>query len=369
MTLSPVDARWMRLALTLAGRGSGQTWPNPSVGCVIVRDGRLVGRGWTKPGGRPHAEQEALAEAAGAAKGATAYVTLEPCAHYGRTPPCAKLLAEAGIARVAFAVSDPFRTKAGTGRGMLERSGVAVDAGCLGREARRANAGYFLRLLHARPTVTLKLAMTFDGRIAEASGASKWITGEAARKAVHAMRARHDAVMVGRGTAESDDPLLTPRGMGRTRPSVRIVLDSGISISPKSNLGRTAREAPVWICHTENTDSGAARHWQDVGAETISCAGGEGGIDLADALSKLAERGLNSVLCEGGSEIAGSLLEHDLVDELAGFTTGRILGADGIPAVGACRIHGLGHEPRFRLERVERFGADALHLWRRELPD
>lgn len=368
MTLSPANARWMRVALTLAGRGSGQTWPNPSVGCVIVRDGRLVGRGWTKPGGRPHAEQEALAEAGEAAPGATAYVTLEPCAHYGRTPPCAKLLAEAGIAKVVFAVSDPFRTEAGSGREMLERSGVAVDAGCLEREARRANAGYFLRLREGRPAVTLKLAMTFDGRVAEASGASKWITGESARKAVHAMRARHDAVMVGRGTAESDDPLLTPRGMGKARAPVRIVLDSGISISPASNLGRTAREAPVWIVHADSADSRAARHWKDAGAETISCEGGEGGIDLADALSKLAERGLNSVLCEGGSRIAASLLKRDLVDRLAGFTAGRILGADGIPSVGARGIGGLKREPRFRLERVERFGNDALHLWRRELP-
>ena len=368
MTLPRADARWMRLALTLACRGSGQTWPNPSVGCAIVRDGRLVGRGWTKPGGRPHAEQEALAEAGEAAQGATAYVTLEPCAHYGQTPPCAKLLAEAGIARVVLAVSDPFRTEAGSGRGMLERSGVSVDAGCLEREARRANAGYFLRLRQGRPAVTLKLAMTFDGRIAEASGASKWITGESARKAVHAMRVRHDAVMVGCGTAESDDPLLTPRGMGKVRRPVRIVLDSGISISPQSNLGRTAREAPVWIVHADSADSGAARHWKDTGAETISCKGSESGIDVTDALSKLAERGLNSVLCEGGSGIAASLLKHDLVDQLAGFTAGRILGADGIPSVGACAIRGLGREPRFRLERVERFGNDALHLWRRELP-
>jgi diaminohydroxyphosphoribosylaminopyrimidine deaminase/5-amino-6-(5-phosphoribosylamino)uracil reductase len=207
------DERWMGLALALGRRGMGRVWPNPAVGCVIVRDGRVLGRGWTTDGGRPHAETQALAQA-GDARGAVAYVTLEPCAHYGRTPPCAGALVAAGVARVVVATGDPDPRVAGRGLAILREAGIAVATGVREGEARRDHAGFLLRVTQARPFVTLKLAASLDGRIATASAESRWITGPAARTTVHAMRARHDAVMVGGGTARADDPLLTVRGMG-----------------------------------------------------------------------------------------------------------------------------------------------------------
>ncbi|MCK5275514.1 MAG: bifunctional diaminohydroxyphosphoribosylaminopyrimidine deaminase/5-amino-6-(5-phosphoribosylamino)uracil reductase RibD, partial [Alphaproteobacteria bacterium] len=218
----------MRAALALAGRGLGRVWPNPAVGCVLVdRDGRVTGRGWTQPGGRPHAETEALARAGGAAKGATAYVTLEPCVHHGQTPPCADALIEAGVARVIAATEDPDPRVKGGGLGRLRDAGIAVEAGLLREEAELLNAGYLMRQREGRPVVTLKLATTLDGRIATHAGESRWITGEAARARGHMMRARHDAIMVGIGTALADNPTLTCRLPGlEDRSPVRIVVDA-----------------------------------------------------------------------------------------------------------------------------------------------
>ena len=356
----------MRLALTLGNRGMGRTWPNPSVGCVIVRDGEIVGRGWTQPGGRPHAEQAAL-EAAGPmqTRGATAYVTLEPCAHQGKTPPCAKLLAEAGVARVVFAVSDPYRArKAGSGQMLLKKHGVTVDQGCLAAEARRANLGFFRRILDRRPKVTLKLAMSFDGRIAARDGASKWITRANARRLVHLMRAKHDAVMVGSGTAASDDPMLTPRGLRVDFSPIRLVLDSNLSIPPTCKLGASAKHAPVWICHARNAPAGSLEAWSDAGAVLIECKTAKSKrLDLKDVMSSLAQKGLTRVFCEGGAKLAASLIEDGLVDELVGFTSGRILGTKGIPAVDLPVFDELTAPFRFSLEQAERIGEDAIHRW------
>ena len=214
-------------ALALARRGLGNTWPNPAVGCVLVRDGRVVGRGWTQPGGRPHAEVRALAQAGEAARGATAYVTLEPCAHHGKTPPCAEALIRSGVARVVTALTDPDPRVSGRGHAMLRAAGIAVTEGVRESAAREAQRGFLTRVTLGRPMLTLKLATSFDGRIATALGESQWITAPAARRQVHALRLTHDAVMVGGGTARADRPGLNVRGMGRVRQPVRVVVSSG----------------------------------------------------------------------------------------------------------------------------------------------
>ncbi|TKA96810.1 bifunctional diaminohydroxyphosphoribosylaminopyrimidine deaminase/5-amino-6-(5-phosphoribosylamino)uracil reductase RibD, partial [Cereibacter changlensis] len=239
----------MALALSLGARGLGRTWPNPAVGCVIVKGARIVGRGWTQPGGRPHAEVMALRQAGDAARGAVAYVSLEPCAHHGKTPPCAEALIAAGVSRVVTALEDPDPRVAGRGHAMLRAVGIDVTEGVMGAEAAEANAGFLKRVTRGLPLVTLKLATTLDGRIATASGESRWITGPAARRAVHALRMSHDAVMVGVGTALADDPDLTVRDMGAGHQPVRILIDSRLRHSAESRLGRTAGQHPVWICH------------------------------------------------------------------------------------------------------------------------
>ena len=247
------DRRYMALALSLGARGLGQVWPNPAVGCVIVKDGRIVGRGRTAPGGRPHAEPQALAQAGAAARGATVYVTLEPCAHFGKTPPCARALIEAGVSRVVSALEDPDPRVDGGGHEMLRAAGIAVETGVMADEARAAQIGFLTRITQGRPMVTLKLASSFDGRIATAAGESQWITGPGARRMVHAMRMSHDAVLVGGGTARADDPMLTVRGMGATR-DVRDALER----EAREAGARVLCDAPVvgvepsgseWIAH------------------------------------------------------------------------------------------------------------------------
>ena len=238
----------MRAALALARRGLGNAWPNPAVGCVLVKEGRVIGRGWTQPGGRPHAETEALRRAGEAARGATAYVTLEPCSHHGRTPPCCEALAEAGITRVVMAMRDPDPRVNGRGLAMLRGAGIVVEEGLLEAEARALNAGFFRRIQAGMPVVTLKLASTLDGRIATAAGESRWITGEAARREVHALRARHDAILVGSGTVLADDPDLTCRIPGMERvPMLRVVADARLRTSPSARLVQSAGVAPVLI--------------------------------------------------------------------------------------------------------------------------
>ena len=235
----------MTHALALAARGLGQVWPNPAVGCVIVKDGQIVGRGWTQAGGRPHAETMALAQAGALARDVTAHVTLEPCAHHGKTPPCAEALIAAGVTRVVSALTDPDPRVSGKGHAMLRGAGIDVTEGVMTAEARTANAGFLKRVTQGLPFVTLKLATTIDGRIATASGESRWITGAEARRHVHLMRMTHDAVMVGSGTACADDPDLTVRDMGATRQPLRILLDRTLRYRPDSRLGQTARQNPV----------------------------------------------------------------------------------------------------------------------------
>ena len=355
----------MALALSLGRRGQGTCWPNPSVGCVIVRDGSIVGRGWTQPGGRPHAEPIALAQAGKAAQGATAYVSLEPCSHHGKTPPCAEALIEAGIARVVSAIEDSDPRVAGQGFTLLREAGIDVVTGVLAEQAARDHAGFFLKTEQGRPFVTLKLASSFDGRIATETGHSQWITGPNARRAVHAMRARHDAVMVGAGTARADDPSLTVRDLGVERQPVRVVVSRHLDLPLMGHLARTASKIPVWLCHGPHPDPDRARAWEGLGARLIPCALDDHHVEAADLLHQLGQAGLTRVFCEGGSALAASLLESDLVDELVGFTAGLTIGAEGLSAIGALGLDTLETAPRFDLIETQVVGGDILHRWAR----
>ncbi|TNC52108.1 bifunctional diaminohydroxyphosphoribosylaminopyrimidine deaminase/5-amino-6-(5-phosphoribosylamino)uracil reductase RibD [Rubellimicrobium rubrum] len=349
----------MALALALGRRGMGRVWPNPAVGCVIVRGGRVLGRGWTADGGRPHAETQALAQA-GDARGATAYVTLEPCAHHGRTPPCAEALVASGVARVVVAVGDPDPRVAGRGIAILQAAGIAVTTGVREAEARADHAGFLRRVTEGRPWLTLKLAASLDGRIATATGESQWITGPAARARVHALRARHDAVLVGAGTARDDDPLLTVRGMGERPQPVRVVLSRDLRLPLDGQLARTARAVPLWLLHAAGAD---AAPWEALGVRCLPCPVEAGTLDLRGALEVLAAQGITRVFCEGGGQVAASLLDGDLVDELVLFQAGVALGAEGRPMLGALGIERLAEAPRLRLAGMEAIGGDVMSRW------
>ncbi|MCC7273857.1 MAG: bifunctional diaminohydroxyphosphoribosylaminopyrimidine deaminase/5-amino-6-(5-phosphoribosylamino)uracil reductase RibD [Alphaproteobacteria bacterium] len=357
----------MRTALALAERNLGRVWPNPSAGCVIVRDGRVVGRGWTQAGGRPHAEVEALTRAGAAARDATVYVSLEPCCHWGHTPPCTDALRSAGVARVVYAVEDPDPRVRGKGAAALRAAGIAVDAGPLADAARDLNEGFFRRLEEGRPMVTLKTATTLDGRIATHTGASRWITGPLARERAHLLRARHDAVMIGIGTALADDPALTCRvpGLEECRP-VRIVVDSRLRLPLTSRLVREAAAAPVWIVTLPDVDPERRRVFADCGVEIVPVETGEPGvIGIEAALAALAARGLTRVLVEGGSRLAATLLRAGMVDRLAWFRAPGVIGGDGVPAAVGFGIDLPGAAPRFRRDGVEELGEDILETYRR----
>ena len=355
----------MALALTLGRRGQGNTWPNPAVGCVIVLDGRIVGRGWTQPGGRPHAEPVALAQAGELARGATAYVTLEPCAHHGQTPPCAEALIAAGVARVVVAVEDSDSRVAGKGFEMLRAAGIRVDVGVLRDEAAQDLQGFFLKTDLGRPFLTLKLAESLDGRIATATGESQWITGPSSRRLVHAMRARHDAVMVGGGTARADDPSLTVRGMGVKHQPVRVVVSRRLDLPLMGTLARTAKEVPVWIAHGRDSDPILIETWRDLGAVLLPCDVEGVHLSPTSVLQALGEQGLTRVFSEGGGALAASLLAADLVDELITFHAGLALGAEGYPAIGAMGVERLSEAPNFRLVEQQQVGDDLMAIWRR----
>ncbi len=350
------DQRFMALALSLGRRGMGRVWPNPAVGCVIVKQGRIVGRGWTADGGRPHAETQALAQAGADARGATVYVTLEPCSHHGQTPPCATALIDAGVARVVVATDDPDPRVAGRGVALLRAAGIAVDTGCCEAEARSDHAGFLSRITKNRPFVTLKLALSLDGRIATATGESQWITGPEARRMVHMLRARHDAVLIGAGTARADDPLLTVRGLGIDRQPVRVVVSDGLTIPQEGALARSARDVPLWLCHGQAADPAP---WAARGAVCLACDP----FDMTQVLTALATQGITRVLCEGGGHIAASLLRGGLVDALCIFSAGVLIGADGMPGLAEMGLDRLADASRFKLINVQRVGADIVSHW------
>jgi diaminohydroxyphosphoribosylaminopyrimidine deaminase/5-amino-6-(5-phosphoribosylamino)uracil reductase len=337
------DRHFMAVALRLAERGLGSVWPNPAVGCVLVRGGRVVGRGWTQPGGRPHGEVEALRRAGDAALGATAYVSLEPCAHYGRTPPCTMALLQAGIRRVVVASVDPDPRVDGRGIEQLRQAGVEVSVGQGSAEADAINAGFILRVRDGRPLVTLKLATSLDGRIATRTGASQWITGEQARAQGHLLRQSHDAIMIGSGTALADDPSLTCRLPGlEGRSPVRVVLDGRLRLRPASKLASGAASAPTWLFTRQDAAARKLAGLRDQGVEVLTVGLDEDGrLDLREVLAALAARGITRVLVEGGAELAASLLRRRLVDRLAWFRAPILIGDDGRPAIGALGVDAL----------------------------
>lgn len=360
------DRVHMRAALALARRGLGAVWPNPAVGCVIASEGQVVGRGWTQPGGRPHAETEALTRAGAAARGATVYVTLEPCAHWGRTPPCADALIAAGIGRVVAALEDPDPRVASRGLRRLTAAGIAVETGLCAKAAEQINAGFLSRIRHGRPLVALKLATTLDGRIATASGESRWITGPAARERAHLLRASYDAVMIGSGTVLADNPQLTCRLPGlEGRSPVRIVLDARLRTPPGAHLIAAARLVPTWLLTVLEADPARRARLADQGVFVIDVPPDPvGGLDLAAALKALGERGLTRVLVEGGARLAASLLRAGLVDRLYWFHAPRAIGGDGVPAVAALGFAGLAAMPSFERIAVEAIGEDVLTTFR-----
>lgn len=362
--MSETDIRFMRLALSLGRRMQGQTWPNPAVGCVIVQGGRIVGRGSTSPGGRPHAEPQALAMAGAAARGATAYVSLEPCAHHGRTPPCTEALIKAGISRLVSPLQDEDPRVAGQGFAALRAAGIDVVTGVLAEEAAQDHAGFFMHMSENRPWVTLKLASSFDGRIATASGMSQWITGPQARHVVHGLRARHDAVLVGAGTARADDPMLTVRGHGVVRQPVRIVTSRKLDLPQNGKLAQSAADVPLWLCHGVDAAPERVRAWQGLGAQLLECDVTGRALDPVSVMSALAHQGLTRIFCEGGGALAASLLGAYLVDELVGFTAGVLIGAEGLPSLGAMGVSDLRDAPRFVYAGATEVGGDVLHRWR-----
>jgi len=358
------DARFMGLALALGRRGLGRTWPNPAVGAVIVKDGIIVGRGWTQPGGRPHAETEAIARAGAAARGATMYVTLEPCSHHGRTPPCADAIVAAGIARVVSALVDPNPEVAGAGHWRLAEAGVVVEVGLRAEDARRAHAGHIRRVQDGRPHITLKLAVSADEKVALAGRRPTAITGGRTRNLVHQMRAMNDAVLTGIGTALADDPLLTCRLPGMHSP-VRVALDSALRLPPTSRLAASAQQVPLWVVSGEGAVPARASKLAAQGVEVLSVAMRDNKLELAAVMALLAGRGITRLMVETGPILTTALLNADLIDEAVIFRSQGMIGADGIDALDRLPLTALTRSPRLKLIGREAVGADTLEAFER----
>lgn len=356
----------MAAALRLAARGLGRVWPNPAVGCVIVNRDRVVGRGWTQPGGRPHAETEALRRAGDAARGATAYVTFEPCAHHGQTPPCADALVAAGVGRVVIACPDPDPRVAGRGVAILKAAGIEVAEGVMREAAEDLNQGFLTRLSADRPMVTLKIAASIDGRVATANGHSHWITAEPARRLGHLLRANHDAIAVGSGTVKADNPLLTCRlhGLEDATP-VRVVFDGQLATSPDSQLVTTSDAVPTWLVTTGAAPKSNRKALGETDVEIIEVGGHrDGSIDIGDALETLAARGLTRMLVEGGPRLATVFLKAGLADRVAWFSAPIALGGDALPALGDLHIDRVDKAFRLVPDETMAIGNDILRMAR-----
>lgn len=335
--IDKADARWMRAALSLARRGLGRVAPNPAVGCLIIKNDMVIGRGWTQPGGRPHAETQALFQADSAAKGATAYVTLEPCAHIGKTPPCADALVKAGVARVVVALGDPDPRVSGRGIETLKQAGIETRIGVLADEARQLNAGFLSRIERGRPYVTAKIAATLDSRVATRSGESQWITGDAARAHGHLERAQTDAILIGAGTWRADKPALTCRLPGLNERSPQRVVMAGRT--PLDDL-----DDDIWVYSPEE---------------------GEALPSPGRILKSLAERGIGRLLIEGGPAIITAFLEAGLIDRLVSYRAGIVFGADGKAAIGPLKIDAIAAAPRFILAERRALGQDSVEIFER----
>jgi diaminohydroxyphosphoribosylaminopyrimidine deaminase / 5-amino-6-(5-phosphoribosylamino)uracil reductase len=350
------DETFMMLAARLGHRALGTTAENPPVGCVIVKDGVVVGVGWTQAGGRPHAETEALRMAGEAARSATAYVTLEPCAHHGRTPPCAEALSAAGIARVVAAFEDPDPRISGAGFAILQHAGIAVEKDIAAPEVYLDLAGFLTRIAKKRPYVILKLSLSVDGKIAEAPGRRTQITGTEVKLRSHLLRAQADAILVGLGTVLADDPDLTCRLPGlEERSPIRVVADSRLAMPKTARLVKTAGQVPVWLLAAKAGTVGP-------GVDVLACRPDpQGHVDLGDALGKLGERGVNRVLTEGGARLARGLLEKGLVDEMLLFRSPKSLGPKGVDGFAGLPLDQV--MAAFRMDREERLGDDVLSVY------
>ena len=362
------DQRFMQLALTLGRRGQGRTWPNPAVGAVVVKDGVIVGRGWTQPGGRPHGEPEALKRAGEAARGATLYVTLEPCSHFGRSPPCADAVIAAGIARVVSAIEDPNPEVAGQGHARLRAAGISVDIGLCADEAARDHAGHFHRIRDKRPQVILKLAVSSDDKIGAAGRKPVAITGEATRTRVHLLRAQCDAILVGIGTVLADDPLLTCRLPGmEARSPVRVVLDRALRMPANSRLVHSSRQTPLWVMTSDFAEAPAAMKLGAAGAQVMRVAPSTSppGLDLSAVLHALSEKGITRLMVEGGARVASSLVAAGLVDEIWLLRGPDAVGADGVPALDAMPLAAITQSPDFEVRASEALDKDTLTIYER----
>ena len=362
--MSSEHEKYMRLALALARRGLGTVAPNPAVGCLLVKDGQIVGRGWTQPGGRPHAETEALAMAGASARGAIAYVTLEPCSHHGQTPPCADALIKAGVARVVAAIDDKDPRVSGRGLARLREAGIEVVAGILKDEAAEINEGFFLSVTEKRPLFSAKSATSIDGRIAVSSGHSKWITGPEARHYGHMLRAQHDAILIGIGTLIADDPMLDCRTDGlQHRSPVPVILDSQLRTPITAKLVKQAQKNGLLIiCNEASVHSAKAEALQAAGVKLLAVADTRNLPEVAEALTK---QGLTRVLIEGGGTVIGAFLKAGLCDRLHHFQAGKLLGGDGIAAIGPLGLAQVSEAPHLTLEQVRQVGADLLATYRK----
>lgn len=367
--MSQNDLDFMRRALELAERGRGHVEPNPLVGAVVVREGRIVGSGWHQRFGGPHAEVFALQEAGEAARGATLYVTLEPCCHYGKTPPCTEAILAAGVNRVVAAMWDPFPEVAGKGVEALRRGGVTVEVGLLGEAAEHLNAPYLKLLRMGRPYVIAKWAMSLDGRIATSTGDSRWISSEASRQRVHEIRGRVDGILIGIVTALVDDPLLTARPPG-PRTACRIVLDNRLRLPIASRLVQTASEAPVLIFHKPQADPASRKRLEAAGCECVALPGSSTRESIGFLLEELGRRRFTNLLVEGGSEVLGSFFDAGAVDEVMAFVAPKIIGGRQAPGpVGGQGAAILAQCLRLRGSTVERIGEDVLIRARIGPPD
>lgn len=348
----------MRRALTLARRGVGKTSPNPAVGCVIVRDGQIVGEGWHRKAGTPHAEVHALRQAGDRAQGATVYVTLEPCSHHGRTPPCAEALLAARVAEVCVGMVDPNPLVSGRGVKVLQAAGIVVTVGVCEPACRRLNEPFIKQMTTGRPFVLLKMAATLDGWSATTSGDSKWITSEPSRTLVHRLRSRMDAIMVGIETVLADDPLLTCRHVKGRNP-VRIIVDSRLRLPLAGQICRSAAQVPT-IVATVNDDAASIAALTAAQVEVLVCQSSSGQVDLNDLLERLGQRGIQSILLEGGASLAGAALAAGQVDKVAFFYAPKLLGGAGTPLLAGLPPGRISDALPLHDLKVRRIGEDIL---------
>ncbi len=353
------DLQYMRNALALARMGLGHTWPNPTVACILVKHNRIIARARTANGGRPHAEQLAIEHAGDNAKGSTAYVTLEPCAHEGETPSCARLLIEAGVQKVVIGILDPDLRTNGKGMEYLKKAGVEVVSGMMEQECFALNEGFFLKQLKSRPFITLKTATTLDGKIATSTGQSKWITGKMARARGHLLRAQHDAIAVGLNTISQDNPALTCRLEGGQKSLTRIVFDTNGKLTGTEKIFADIKNNPVWIVT-------ASKNLNIIGAKILQVSkNNQNQIDIKEALQAITAEGVTRLLVEGGAHLMTSFLKENLFDELHWFRAPILMGGDGLNAVQLLDIFEMTDIKKLQLKKSITLGNDILEIYKK----